>query len=131
MKVLYTPPNTAHCGCNAADKVSKTTFAKTARLRCAKRDLCSSPKADIHRHDGDVRLVGEFSLGGKTLEVLKEMVPQLSRAAVILNIEQPPHVAMWLRQTGDEAAANRIAKLPAEDWASRGRSVTSDAWLWC
>jgi putative tryptophan/tyrosine transport system substrate-binding protein len=39
--------------------------------------------------------LGEFSLGGKTLEVLREMVPQLSRVAVILNIEQPPHVAMW------------------------------------
>ena len=39
--------------------------------------------------------LGEFSLGGKTLEVLKEMVPELSRVAVFLNIEQPPHVAMW------------------------------------
>jgi putative ABC transport system substrate-binding protein len=39
--------------------------------------------------------MGEFSLGGKTLEVLKEMAPQVSRVAVILNIEQPPHVAMW------------------------------------
>ena len=34
--------------------------------------------------------LGEFSLGGKTLEVLKEMVPQLSRVAVLMNIEQPP-----------------------------------------
>jgi putative tryptophan/tyrosine transport system substrate-binding protein len=39
--------------------------------------------------------LGEFSLGGKTLEVLKEMVPRLSRVAIILNTEQPPHVAMW------------------------------------
>jgi putative ABC transport system substrate-binding protein len=39
--------------------------------------------------------MGEFSLGGKVLEVLKEMAPQVSRVAVILNIEQPPHVAMW------------------------------------
>ena len=39
--------------------------------------------------------LGEFSLGGKTLEVLKEMVPELNRVAVLLNIEQPPHVAMW------------------------------------
>jgi putative ABC transport system substrate-binding protein len=29
------------------------------------------------------------------LEVLKEVVPQISRVAVILNLEQPPHVAMW------------------------------------
>jgi putative ABC transport system substrate-binding protein len=39
--------------------------------------------------------LGDFSLGGKILEVLKELVPQLSRVAVILNMEQPPHVAMW------------------------------------
>jgi len=39
--------------------------------------------------------LGEFSMGGKTLEVLKEIAPQVSRVAVILNLEQPPLVAMW------------------------------------
>ena len=39
--------------------------------------------------------LGEFSMGGKTLEVLKEVAPQVNRVAVILNLEQPPHVAMW------------------------------------
>jgi putative ABC transport system substrate-binding protein len=39
--------------------------------------------------------LGEFSMGGKILEVLKEVAPQVSRVAVILNLEQPPHVAMW------------------------------------
>jgi putative ABC transport system substrate-binding protein len=39
--------------------------------------------------------LGEFSMGGKTLEVLKELAPQVKRVAVILNLEQPPHVAMW------------------------------------
>jgi putative ABC transport system substrate-binding protein len=34
-------------------------------------------------------------MGGKMLEVLKEVPPQVSRVAVILNLEQPPHVAMW------------------------------------
>ena len=34
-------------------------------------------------------------MGGKILEVLKEVAPQVSRVAVILNLEQPPHVAMW------------------------------------
>jgi putative ABC transport system substrate-binding protein len=38
---------------------------------------------------------GEFSMGGKILEVLKEVVPQVSRVAVLLNLEQPPHVALW------------------------------------
>jgi putative ABC transport system substrate-binding protein len=39
--------------------------------------------------------LGEFSMGGKTLEVLKEVAPQVSRVAVMLNLLQPPHVAMW------------------------------------
>src|SRR5262249_41865114 len=39
--------------------------------------------------------LGEFSMGGKILEVLKEAAPQVNRVAVILNLEQPPHVAMW------------------------------------
>jgi putative ABC transport system substrate-binding protein len=39
--------------------------------------------------------LGEFSMGGKILEVLKEVAPQVSRVAVILNLEQPPHVALW------------------------------------
>ena len=38
---------------------------------------------------------GEFSLGGKLLEVLKEVAPQVSRVAVMLNLLQPPHIAMW------------------------------------
>jgi putative tryptophan/tyrosine transport system substrate-binding protein len=39
--------------------------------------------------------LGEFSMGGKMLEVLKEVAPQVSRVAVILNLDQPPHVALW------------------------------------
>src|SRR6266511_1156948 len=39
--------------------------------------------------------LGEFSMGGKILEVLKEVAPRVNRVAVILNLEQPPHVAMW------------------------------------
>jgi putative ABC transport system substrate-binding protein len=38
--------------------------------------------------------LGEFSLGGKMLELLKEMAPQVNRVAVVLNPNQPPHVAM-------------------------------------
>jgi ABC-type uncharacterized transport system substrate-binding protein len=38
--------------------------------------------------------LGEFSLGGKMLELLKEMAPQVNRVAVVLNSNQPPHVAM-------------------------------------
>ena len=57
--------------------------------------------------------LGEFSLGGKILEVLKEMVPQLSRVAVVLNIEQPPHVAMW--STSRATAASIGVRLTAMD----------------
>jgi putative tryptophan/tyrosine transport system substrate-binding protein len=39
--------------------------------------------------------LGEFSMGGKMLEALKEVAPQVNRVAVILNLEQPPHIAMW------------------------------------
>jgi putative ABC transport system substrate-binding protein len=39
--------------------------------------------------------LGEFSLGGKMLELLKEMAPQVNRVAVVLNPDQAPHVAMW------------------------------------
>jgi putative ABC transport system substrate-binding protein len=39
--------------------------------------------------------LGEFSLGGKLLELLKEAAPKIGVVAVILNLEQAPHVAMW------------------------------------
>jgi putative ABC transport system substrate-binding protein len=53
--------------------------------------------ASLARPDGNITgfTLGEFSLGGKMLEVLKEVAPQVSRVAVMLNPDQPPHVAMW------------------------------------
>jgi putative ABC transport system substrate-binding protein len=48
----------------------------------------------------------ELTVGGKWLEVLKEIVPGLTRAAVILNPSQSPQVAIlraieaWLRRLG-------------------------------
>ena len=53
--------------------------------------------ASLTRPGGNITgfTLGEFSMGGKILEVLKEMAPQVNRVAVILNLEQPPHVAMW------------------------------------
>jgi putative tryptophan/tyrosine transport system substrate-binding protein len=38
---------------------------------------------------------GEFSMGGKILEALKQIAPEVGRVAVLLNLEQPPHIAMW------------------------------------
>src|SRR5882757_2718038 len=53
--------------------------------------------ASLNRPGGNITgfTLGEFSMGGKLLEVLKEVAPQVSRVAVVLNLDQPPHVAMW------------------------------------
>jgi ABC-type uncharacterized transport system substrate-binding protein len=53
--------------------------------------------ASLNRPGGNITgfTLGEFSLGGKMLEVLRELAPALSRIGVILNPDQPPHVAMW------------------------------------
>jgi ABC-type uncharacterized transport system substrate-binding protein len=53
--------------------------------------------ASLTRPGGNITgfTLGEFSMGGKILEVLKEVAPRANRVAVILNLEQPPHVAMW------------------------------------
>jgi putative ABC transport system substrate-binding protein len=53
--------------------------------------------ASLNRPGGNITgfTLGEFSLGGKMLEMLKELAPGLGRVGVILNPDQPPHVAMW------------------------------------
>jgi putative tryptophan/tyrosine transport system substrate-binding protein len=53
--------------------------------------------ASLTRPGGNITgfTLGEFSMGGKTLEVLKEVAPRVNCVAVVLNLEQPPHVAMW------------------------------------
>ena len=68
--------------------------------------------------------LGEFSLGGKILEVLKEMVPQLSRVAVVLNIEQPPHVAMWSTSRATAASIGvRLTAMDVQDPAEIERGI--------
>jgi putative tryptophan/tyrosine transport system substrate-binding protein len=57
--------------------------------------------------------LGEFSMGGKILEVLKEVAPQVSRVAVILNLDQPPHVAMW-RAIESTAVSFGVRLTPAD-----------------
>jgi putative ABC transport system substrate-binding protein len=39
--------------------------------------------------------VAEFSMYGKSLEVLKEVAPHVARVAVLLNPEQAPQAGMW------------------------------------
>jgi putative ABC transport system substrate-binding protein len=53
--------------------------------------------ASLPRPGGNITgfTLGEFSLGGKMLEVLKELAHRVNRVGVMLNPDQPPHVAMW------------------------------------
>jgi ABC-type uncharacterized transport system substrate-binding protein len=53
--------------------------------------------ANLARPGGNITgfTLGDFSLGGKMLQVLKEIAPKVSRVAVIFNPNQPPHVAIW------------------------------------
>src|SRR3984893_16343628 len=71
--------------------------------------------ASLTRPGGNITgfTLGEFSMGGKILEMLKEVAPQVSRVAVVLNLEQPPNVAMW---HAIEAAASSfgVRVIPAD-----------------
>ena len=53
--------------------------------------------ASLSRPDGNTTgfADAEFSVSGKMLEVLKEIAPDLKRAAVIHNPVQAPQIAMW------------------------------------
>ena len=52
--------------------------------------------ANLTRPDSNITgfTLGEFSLGGKMLELLKKLAPQIDHAAIMLNPNQPPHVSM-------------------------------------
>jgi putative ABC transport system substrate-binding protein len=52
---------------------------------------------NLRRPGGNITgfTAGEFSIGGKILEMLKQIAPEVGRVAALLNLEQPPHVAMW------------------------------------
>jgi putative ABC transport system substrate-binding protein len=52
------------------------------------------PRASLTRPGGNITgfTPGEFSMGGKILKVLKEIVPRVSRVPVVLSLEQPPNV---------------------------------------
>jgi ABC-type uncharacterized transport system substrate-binding protein len=82
--------------------------------------------SSLAQPDGNITgfSLGEFSLGGKTLEVLREMVPQLNRVAVLLNIEQPPHVAMWstIRATAASVGV-RLTVMDVQDPAEIERRI--------
>jgi putative ABC transport system substrate-binding protein len=72
--------------------------------------------------------LGEFSMGGKMLEVLKELAPQVGRVAVILNLEQPAQVAMW-RAIESMAASSgvRLTATDVQDSADIGSAIEAFA----
>jgi putative tryptophan/tyrosine transport system substrate-binding protein len=71
--------------------------------------------ASLTRPGGNITgfTLGEFSMGGKILEVLKEVAPEVSRVAVVLNLDQPPHVALW--RTIEAAASSLGVRLTPAD----------------
>jgi putative tryptophan/tyrosine transport system substrate-binding protein len=76
--------------------------------------------------------LGEFSMGGKMLEVLKEVTPKVSRVAIVLNLDQPPHVAMWraVEATAPSLAARgSFAQGPGMLIGLASRANCSPKWL--
>ena len=53
--------------------------------------------ASLARPGGNVTgfAIAEFSMYGKSLEMLKEVAPEVARVAVLLNPEQAPQAGMW------------------------------------
>jgi ABC-type uncharacterized transport system substrate-binding protein len=72
--------------------------------------------------------LGEFSMGGKILEALKEVAPQVSRVAVMLNLDQSPHVAMWRAiETVAPSFGVRLTAADAQDPAQIERAIEAFA----
>ena len=69
--------------------------------------------------------LGEFSLGGKMLEVLREVAPQVSRVAVILDLDQPPAVAIWYALEATAAPSFGV-RVTAVDMHSEIEGVIGD-----
>jgi ABC-type uncharacterized transport system substrate-binding protein len=86
--------------------------------------------ASLARPGGNVTgfTVAEFSMFGKLLEVLKEVAPQITRVAVILNPDQAPQAGMW---RAVEAAAPSVGVLvtaaAARDASELERAIDGSA----
>ena len=70
----------------------------------------------------------EFSMYGKSLEMLKEVAPEVARVAVLLNLEQAPQAGMW-RAIEAAAASFRVQVTAADvrDSAEIERAIDSFA----
>jgi putative ABC transport system substrate-binding protein len=72
--------------------------------------------------------LGEFSMGGKLLQVLKEVAPQVTRVAIVLNLDQPPHVAMWRAiETVAPSFGVRLTATDVQDSAEIERAIEAFA----
>lgn len=78
--------------------------------------------ASMERPGGNITgfTLGEYSMGGKMLEVLREVAPKVKRIEVLLSLDQPPNVAMWrvieatAPSVGVRATATDVQAGPAE-----------------
>jgi ABC-type uncharacterized transport system substrate-binding protein len=72
--------------------------------------------------------VAEFSMFGKLLEVLKEVAPQVTRVAVILNPDQAPQAGMWRAiEAAAPSAGVQLTAAAARDAAELERAIVGSA----
>jgi len=72
--------------------------------------------------------VAEFSMFGKLLEVLKEVAPQVTRVAVILNPDQTPQAGMWRAiEAAAPSAGVQLTAAAARDAAELERAIDGSA----
>jgi ABC-type uncharacterized transport system substrate-binding protein len=86
--------------------------------------------ASLNRPGGNVTgfALGEFSLGGKMLDVLKEVAPQLGRVAVVLNPDQSPQVALWRAiESAAPALGVRLTAIDGHEAAKIERAIEAFA----
>jgi putative ABC transport system substrate-binding protein len=66
--------------------------------------------------------IAEFSMYGKSLEMLKEVAPRVARVVVLLNSEQAPQAGMW--RAIEAAAPSFRVQVTAADVRGPARSST-------
>jgi ABC-type uncharacterized transport system substrate-binding protein len=71
--------------------------------------------ASLSRPDGNVTGLTNFAeeLASKQLDLMRELLPQLARVAVLINVVNPLHVPQW-RETQAAAAQAKVALVPFE-----------------
>ncbi len=71
----------------------------------------------------------EFSMGGKWLETLKEISPQLARVAVLYNPKTAPYAGVLLRSVAAAAPsfAIELTDTPLQDTAETGHAIDTFA----